>query len=122
MDSRSSVVMNGLSIEMRTESLENYRSVERMITSRFGSRDLRCSLIPYTIEKEFIPSQQTQSKQFLSRDGAPVIVSIARHQPRKGIDVLLRALRTVKTLAYLLLRILSAAVVFLKSIASSVTR
>ena len=74
--------------------LVNYRSVERMIYSRFGS-DLRCTLITYTAEKEFEPVSRVRS-DVLCRNSVPVIVSIAQHMPRKGVDVLLRALQIVK--------------------------
>src|SRR5262249_1115365 len=75
--------------------LVNYRSVERLIRNRFGE-DLRCELVPYTVEKEFKPTQSIASNALLSRDATPVILCIARQQPRKGIDVLLRALQIVK--------------------------
>ena len=49
--------------------LVNYRSVERMIKNRFGS-DLRCELVPYTVEKEFEPAQQIASNARLARCNA----------------------------------------------------
>ena len=87
--------------------LVNYRSVERLITSRFGSH-LRCDLISHTVEKEFAPPTQGRSNE-VSHNAVPVIVSIAGHLPRKGVDVLLRALQIVKASNLPFLRISSAA-------------
>lgn len=75
--------------------LVNYRSVQKMINRRFGA-DLKCEVIPYTVEKEFEGPQPGKFKSSLARSGAPVIVSVARHYPRKGIDVLLHALRIAR--------------------------
>jgi glycosyltransferase involved in cell wall biosynthesis len=75
--------------------LVNYRSVQKMINNRFGT-DLQCDIISYTVEKEFELPRQEPSILSVAREGPPVIVSIARHLPRKGIDVLLQALRIAK--------------------------
>lgn len=78
--------------------LVNYRSVQRLIAARFGA-DIRCDIIPYSIEKEFDggPLPPMAPPPMARPPGAtsprpPAILSIARHDPRKGVDVLLRAL------------------------------
>jgi glycosyltransferase involved in cell wall biosynthesis len=75
--------------------LVNYRSVESMIRRRYGA-DLKCDVIPYTVESEFQRTQPTLPGVSTVRAGPPVIVSVAAHQPRKGVDVLLNALRAAK--------------------------
>jgi glycosyltransferase involved in cell wall biosynthesis len=75
--------------------LVNYRTVEKLIKFRFGA-DLRCDVIPCTIEREFERQQSDACRTSLARNSPPVILSIARHNPRKGIDVLLHALQITK--------------------------
>ncbi|MGP0085537.1 MAG: glycosyltransferase family 4 protein, partial [Steroidobacteraceae bacterium] len=58
--------------------------------------DLKCDLIPYTVESEFQRTQPALSEVSTVRNGPPVIVSVATHQPRKGVDILLNALRVAK--------------------------
>jgi glycosyltransferase involved in cell wall biosynthesis len=72
--------------------LVNYRSVRGLIEARFGA-GVRCDIMPYSIEKDFesgLPSAPADRAS--SAAHPPTILCIARHQPRKGIDVLLRAL------------------------------
>jgi glycosyltransferase involved in cell wall biosynthesis len=76
--------------------LVNYQSVQRLIAARFGD-DLPCQLIPYSIEQEFIGGWPARSAPPGQADPArPLIVCIARHDPRKGVDVLLHALHKVR--------------------------
>src|SRR5882724_12200751 len=74
----------------------NYDSVEQLLVS--GFRKLaRIRKIPYTSESAFLhcwsPDESVIPEPIarLESAGAPLIVSISRHDPRKGIDVLLRA-------------------------------
>jgi glycosyltransferase involved in cell wall biosynthesis len=81
--------------------LINYRSVEGLIRSRVGN-DVRCEMVPYTIPSEFEPNLRTPVPR-VAADGArsrPIIVSISRHQPRKGVDVLLRSLSHIRAQGY----------------------
>jgi glycosyltransferase involved in cell wall biosynthesis len=70
--------------------LVNYESVANLIHRRHGA-EARCRTIPYAAESAFFDEPPRV------RDNAvPIIVAIARHEPRKGIDVLLRALAQIK--------------------------
>ena len=75
--------------------LVNYRSVQKLINHRFGA-GLQCDLVPYTVEKEFQGPQPGMPRSRVARSECPVIVSVARHFPRKGVDILLHALRLAK--------------------------
>lgn len=65
--------------------LVNYESVARLIHQRHG---VRCRIVPYAAETAFKPASFDTD---VARDPA-LILSIARHEPRKGNDVLLHAL------------------------------
>ena len=75
--------------------LVNYRSVERLIAARFGA-GVRCRLIPYGIEQEFLATPPPEPRPKPCATPAPRILCVARHDPRKGVDVLLHALRRLK--------------------------
>ena len=75
--------------------LVNYHSVQRLINDRYGA-NLKCDVIPYTVENEFQRTKPTLSKVSRVRTVLPVIVCVATHNPRKGVDVLLNALRVAK--------------------------
>jgi glycosyltransferase involved in cell wall biosynthesis len=75
--------------------LYNYDSVLRLIRATY---DLpRCLKVPYSSESAFRPPSPTGPVPTpvagLKRAGAPLVIALSRHQPRKGVDVLLRALK-----------------------------
>ncbi|HWW60143.1 MAG TPA: glycosyltransferase family 4 protein, partial [Thermoanaerobaculia bacterium] len=67
--------------------LVNYESVARLIRGRHG---VASRIIAYAAESAF-SDDGARTKMH----GIPSIVTIARHEPRKGNDVLLRALATI---------------------------
>ena len=77
--------------------LVNYDSVRRLL---LDSYDLKASIrkIPYSSVMAFrdpMPGDGAAARPILDRlepRNAPLIVSVSRHTPRKGIDLLLRAL------------------------------
>lgn len=72
--------------------LVNYRSVQRLVTRRFG---IVPEIVPYTVEAEYL-GRPRASAPALRRPGTIRILCVARHDPRKGIDVLLHALQRLK--------------------------
>jgi glycosyltransferase involved in cell wall biosynthesis len=81
--------------------LVNYESVRRLIDSRYGIGE-RCLLIPYSSESSLEEGAETTAREIpdaiarLSPPDAPLIVAVSRHDPRKGVDVLLAALRLLR--------------------------
>ncbi|MCU1245883.1 MAG: glycosyl transferase [Acidobacteria bacterium] len=73
------------------ELLVNYESVAALVRKRHGA-EARCRTIPYAAESAFFDEPPPARTNDL-----PLMVSIARHEPRKGVDVLLRALARVKS-------------------------
>jgi glycosyltransferase involved in cell wall biosynthesis len=68
--------------------LLNYESVQRLIEAEYGRRS-GYRLLPYTIDAAFLSPAPPRSGQ---RPGAvPVVVSVARHDPRKGLDFLIES-------------------------------
>jgi glycosyltransferase involved in cell wall biosynthesis len=75
--------------------LVNYRSVRELIETRFGA-EVRCDIVPYSIEKDFESGLlSAPAGRAWPAARPPAILCVARHQPRKGIDVLLWALDTL---------------------------
>ena len=71
--------------------LVNYRSIQQMVGRRFG---VAAEIVPYTVEQEFVATAPSSAP---ARGPGPArIVCVARHDPRKGIDVLLEALVRLK--------------------------
>jgi glycosyltransferase involved in cell wall biosynthesis len=70
--------------------LINYESVGRLIRKRHGP-EAQLRLMPYAAESAFF-DHAPAPKAF----GRPLIVAISRHEPRKGVDVLLHALARLK--------------------------
>ncbi|MCG3159234.1 MAG: D-inositol-3-phosphate glycosyltransferase [Acidobacteria bacterium] len=80
--------------------LFNYESVRRILLDRFGP-GMRFRKIPYSSEIAFTKdgaerSDPPKSIALLEPRDAPLVVSVSRHDPRKGLDVLLRALAELK--------------------------
>lgn len=80
--------------------LFNYESVRRILLDRFGA-GMRFRKIPYSSEIAFTKdgaerSDPPKSIALLEPRDAPLVVSVSRHDPRKGLDVLLRALAELK--------------------------
>jgi glycosyltransferase involved in cell wall biosynthesis len=79
----------------------NYESVRRLLLETYGT-GAPIRKLPYTSEAAFLRSQGTEpaplpeaAARLAPRD-APLIVSVSRHDPRKGVDVLLQALAIVR--------------------------
>lgn len=80
--------------------LTNYDSVRRIVDAEFGP-GIRFKKITYASEVAFLrgESDPVPMPEFLAGfgpKGAPLILSVSRHDARKGLDVLLRALALLK--------------------------
>jgi glycosyltransferase involved in cell wall biosynthesis len=81
--------------------LVNYDSVRRIIERQFGSNAISFIKTRYCSESAFMSAERGRAKvpdriaQLEPKD-APLIVAVSRHDPRKGIDVLLQALAKLK--------------------------
>jgi glycosyltransferase involved in cell wall biosynthesis len=80
--------------------ITNYASVERMIGARYGA-SVSLRRMPYASEMAFLgdPSEQSAIPADLAAlkpSDAPLLVAVSRQDPRKGIDVLLRALAELR--------------------------
>lgn len=79
----------------------NYDSVRKLFLDRHGEGGAMRKL-PYTSESAFINEYikelppEPPELAALHPSGAPLIVSVSRHDPRKGLDVLLRALARLR--------------------------
>jgi glycosyltransferase involved in cell wall biosynthesis len=80
--------------------LVNYDSVRRLVTDAYGIAD-RIRRLPYCSDAAFRPfsSASAPPPPALARmaaSGAPLVVAVSRHDPRKGVDVLLQALARLR--------------------------
>jgi glycosyltransferase involved in cell wall biosynthesis len=82
--------------------LVNYESVRRLLLARYPIAD-KVACIPYACDAAFrdeTPRRETEAAPpllaGLTPRGAPLVVSASRHDPRKGLDVLLRALARLR--------------------------
>jgi glycosyltransferase involved in cell wall biosynthesis len=80
--------------------LVNYESVRRLLREQFGA-DWDIRDMPYASDTAFLAFEESGPEpepitRLEPRD-APLIVSVSRHDGRKGVDVLLRALGALKT-------------------------
>jgi glycosyltransferase involved in cell wall biosynthesis len=75
--------------------LVNYGSVEQIITRQFGP-GIRFKKMTYASEMAFLrshaPATVSQGIDLLQPKEAPLVVAVSRHDPRKGLEILLRAL------------------------------
>jgi glycosyltransferase involved in cell wall biosynthesis len=82
--------------------LVNYESVRRLLESRFGP-GLPIARTPYAPESAFRDAPRLPRPPLpapvaaLAHPGAPLLVSVSRQDPRKGIDVFLRALARLRS-------------------------
>jgi glycosyltransferase involved in cell wall biosynthesis len=78
----------------------NYDSVRRILEAEFGG-GIRFHQMTYASESAFRepPASGGASPEIatLTPSDAPLIVSVSRHDPRKGVDVLIRALALVRS-------------------------
>jgi glycosyltransferase involved in cell wall biosynthesis len=79
--------------------LVNYESVRRTLVSAYGP-GLRIRRVPYAAPNAFADQRPVTAPvpapvARLDPPGAPLIVAVSRHSPRKGVDVLLLALAEV---------------------------
>jgi glycosyltransferase involved in cell wall biosynthesis len=71
----------------------NYESVRRLVVAKYPVAS-KCRRLPYTSESAFAP---TETAAVLRHDGGPPLVAaVSRHDPRKGVDVLLHALARLR--------------------------
>ena len=79
--------------------LVNYECVRRHLVQSYGLR-VEIRKIPYSSESAFLDQGGSLDAPDVVRQprssGTPVIVSVSRHDPRKGIDVLLHALARLR--------------------------
>lgn len=81
--------------------LINYESVRRLLEECYGVGG-KCRKVPYTSESAFPASAPApdggpaHALGVLRPIGAPLAVAVSRHDPRKGVDVLLRALARLR--------------------------
>jgi glycosyltransferase involved in cell wall biosynthesis len=85
--------------------LVNYETIRRMIADQFGP-DVACRKVPYASESAFLredersagSTREAELRESGARAGAdpPLIVMVARHEPRKGGSILLRALARLR--------------------------
>jgi glycosyltransferase involved in cell wall biosynthesis len=82
--------------------LVNYESVSRLITAQFGPA-INFRYMPYCAETAFQQdelqrrsSEAPESIRKLHLPEAPLIVTVSRQDPRKGLDVLLHALASLR--------------------------
>lgn len=81
--------------------LINYESVRRLIDAKYGLGE-RCLKIPYSSEDAFPKERDSGFREVpaeisrLRPSHAPLIVAVSRHDPRKGVDVLINALAALK--------------------------
>jgi glycosyltransferase involved in cell wall biosynthesis len=77
--------------------LVNYESVRRLLVAKFGE-GLPVRRVPYTCESAFLPEADGAGRDpppalaALGAPTAPLVLAVCRHDTRKGLEVLLRAL------------------------------
>jgi glycosyltransferase involved in cell wall biosynthesis len=82
--------------------LVNYESVRKRLAAEYGAR-LPFRKIPYTSDSAFRPERALdcpspgESPPRIPEGDGPLLLALSRHDPRKGVDVLLRALRILQT-------------------------
>lgn len=79
--------------------LVNYRSVQRFVEQSMGPVP-HLRIFPYASELAFLPeikpAPESKSGLLLPAGTAPLIVSVSRHDPRKGLDILIQALALLR--------------------------
>lgn len=79
----------------------NYESVRRLFQATYGHR-ARIRRLPYSSEKAFLPEEPGPAPEVpaaiagLEPRSAPLVLTLSRHDPRKGLDVLLHALARLR--------------------------
>lgn len=77
--------------------LVNYDSVGGLVREQYGP-GVRLRKLPYATEAAFRdPSHEGEpARPGIAAAGVPLVVAVSRHDPRKGVDVLLRALAMLR--------------------------
>jgi glycosyltransferase involved in cell wall biosynthesis len=73
--------------------LVNYRTVQRIVARRFG---VNAALVPCTAEQAFLGPRPFRAGTRVDAPEPARLLCVARHDPRKGVDVLLHALLRLK--------------------------
>ncbi len=82
--------------------LFNYESVRRLLLAKYDIA-VKCRRLPYTSESAFVREEASRLPEEpdaiarLQPRGVPLLVSVSRHQPRKGVHVLIRALARLRS-------------------------
>ncbi|MGE0129563.1 MAG: glycosyltransferase family 4 protein [Blastocatellales bacterium] len=96
--------LNGYERRLYTGSqlvIINYASVRRLVSARYDDA-VKMRQTPYASEMAFLCDRSEQPAApddlaALKPSGAPLLVAVSRQDPRKGVDVLLRALAELKS-------------------------
>jgi glycosyltransferase involved in cell wall biosynthesis len=82
-----------------TLTLINYESVQRLLAARHRV-DARWRRVPYTSETAFLAPPKVPGRApevaDLGPSRAPLVVAVSRHDPRKGVHVLIQALARLR--------------------------
>lgn len=84
--------------QSKAEVLTNYRCVQDMIEAKHGTLH-NAVLAPYCTELAFKEPLQSDKPILPSplKEGPPLLISVSRHDPRKGVDVFIQALAILKS-------------------------
>ncbi len=79
----------------------NYESVRQLLLVKWGT-GIRLRKMPYSSETAFVHADSSEQQAVpealsgLRLPGSPLVVAVSRHDPRKGLDILLRALARLR--------------------------
>jgi glycosyltransferase involved in cell wall biosynthesis len=92
--------VEGEALRAADDGLLHYESVARLVRARWGD-GIALRRLPYTCEPAFRPASPPPTAvpaeiAALRPAGAPLLLSVSRHDERKGLDTFLRALRLLR--------------------------
>ncbi len=80
----------------------NYESVQRLLEDAYGAGTMQIRRLTYAAPMAFRPDEDMTSSpepaplQALAEPDAPLVLATSRHDGRKGLDILLRALASLR--------------------------